>query len=107
MSTLWGIGTTLYGKSDSINTERFGETYIATKWICIAYMPIIPIRSMRIGGVNERSLVLIVYNSTTKNYYILEDNLPFRWKQIIRTFVLAWGLLLGFLLLAYYISRIK
>jgi hypothetical protein len=90
MSTLWGIGTKLYGKSDRKIHPTYGETYITTEWFCLLYLPIIPLVSMRIGGVQEKSLILIVYNSTTTNYLILEK-LPLYWPQIRRTFMLAWG----------------
>lgn len=53
-----GIGTTLYGK-----TEIPGESaYIATKWFCILWLPIIPIRSYIV--FSESGTNLVIWSST-------------------------------------------
>ena len=42
--TLNGFGTALYGMRE----RRTDESYITTEWVVLAFVPIIPIRSMRI-----------------------------------------------------------
>jgi hypothetical protein len=91
MSTFWGIGTTYYGKADKREHPKYGMTYITTEWFTVFYLPIVPIRSMRIGAVSTKSLILIVYSSTTSSFLILE-RLPIQWRQVLRTFVLRWGI---------------
>lgn len=50
--TLNGFGTTFYGKRDF----RADGSYITTEWIVLAYLPLIPIRSLRVSyrGPGER-----------------------------------------------------
>lgn len=91
MSSFWGIGTTLYGKADKKEDPTYGQTYVTTKWFIVCYLPLIPLKSMRIGGVKTKSLFLVVYNSSTTQYFILEQ-VPLNWAQIARTFFLTWGL---------------
>ncbi len=45
---------------------------------------------MRVSSVKEEALILVVYNSKTTRYYVLEK-LPFQWKQIGRTLIVGWG----------------
>ena len=90
MYTLWGIGTTFYGKADVRQHPRYGVTYITTVWFVIVGLPLIPIRSMRIGGVNTK---FSQPYSKTSSFYILE-HLPIQWRQALRTFVLSWGIVL-------------
>jgi hypothetical protein len=102
MSSLWGIGTTLYGKTDKKADPTYGQTYVTTKWFIICYLPFIPLKSMRIGGITTKSLVLIVYNSSSMKYYVLEQ-VPLQWAQIARTFFLTWiPLIIGVWLIVKY-----
>ena len=92
MSSFMGIGTSLYGVADRKTDPTYGQTYVTTKWFCIANMPVIPLRSLRIGGVKSSTLFLVVYMSSSTKYYVLEQ-VPLNWPQIAKSFLLYWGIL--------------
>jgi hypothetical protein len=69
--TVNGFGTALYGRRE----KRKDDSYITTEWVVLAFVPIIPIRSMRIQdspgdqgvhGMGFRSKFL-VYEKTRPN----------------------------------------
>ncbi len=67
--TFNGVGTTLYGSRDF---EKDGS-YITTEWIVVAYVPILPFRSLRILPTgNNKSYGL--YRSSS--YLILKKMTP-------------------------------
>jgi hypothetical protein len=76
--TFNGCGTRFYGKRDK------GEdgSYVVTEWIAFVYIPLIPIRSLRVlpvgGGTN-----VIVYSS--RNYRTIR--VPLSWPQVRNTYL--------------------
>jgi hypothetical protein len=84
--TLQGIGTTFYGQRDF----RRDGTYITTEWLVFIFIPVLPIRSLRVryqDGVN----VGFFYE---QNYSVYEKSFP-NWKQVVSTygyicFIFAW-----------------
>lgn len=84
--TLQGIGTTFYGQRDF----RRDGTFITTEWLVFLFVPIIPIRSMRVryeDGVNAGFFY-------EHNYSVFEKSIP-NWKQVLFTygyfvFMIAW-----------------
>src|SRR5579872_6412107 len=78
--TFNGLGTKLYGARDF----RPDGSYITTEWFVVAYVPIVPLKSMRIRpGAGGKYYGL--YNSST--YYILEKT-GIDGRQIL--FIYAW-----------------
>lgn len=85
-----GFGTRFYGKCDF----RADNSYIMTKWVVFAYIPVIPVSSLRVickgpGGIP-------IFLGTT-NYAVLEQGAP-HWKQVISTyaftaFLAGWAFL--------------
>jgi hypothetical protein len=104
LGTLWGIGTTLYGRADKKHHPQYGLTYVTTVWFTIFYLPIFPCYSLRIGKVTTSSTYLVVYSSYKKNFYILET-LPIQWRQAARTFLMAWGTIIVVWLLFHIPTR--
>src|SRR5262249_52976599 len=75
-----------YGSAD----RRADGSYVATEWVVLLYLPVIPIRSVRVmqeqkgSGVN----VLIYSHSETK---LLLQRAPFNWRQIVQTYLGVYG----------------
>lgn len=67
--TLNGFGTRLYGARDFLPDN----SYVTTKWIVLAYMPIVPLSSMRVRP-SEGSIYLGFYNRS--RYSILDTAKP-------------------------------
>lgn len=93
--TFNGIGTKFYGNCD----RRSDGSYVTTEWFTIFYLPIVPIRSLRLAPV-KGGVTLGVYNS---QLYVIFEKLPIHWPQVGRIygFVLggsAWMYFWGWLL---------
>lgn len=78
-SSINGIGSKLYGKCE-IDADG---SYITTKWFILAFIPILPMSSMRVLDVSS------------SQYQILEE-LPINWGQVFR--IWAYALVLLFLI---------
>lgn len=90
MSTFNGIGTKLYGKTD---VEADGS-YIATKWVVVVYIPIIPLESIRI--IQEKSTNLVVYSSKQYSYI----SVPLHKQQVLKTYAWVVGIVVVLAVLA-------
>ena len=79
-----GIGTTLYGRE-----MQYDGTYIATKWIIVIYIPIIPLSSYLVLHDN-----IGLFSS---EYQMIQ--IPLHWKQVFKTylFVILLFSLIGFI----------
>lgn len=77
-----GVGTTFYGRSD----KQADGSYIATEWVVLVYLPIIPIRSFRMRPVSGGTY-LVVYASQK---YVAES-VPLHWKQIRNMYLTMIG----------------
>jgi len=80
-----GFGTILYGKR-SLRTDG---SYVTTQWFAVLWLPILPVKSMRIKETGSRQSGLFSH----MEYAILEE-LPFQLPQILETYLFA-GVLLG------------
>jgi len=78
--TLNGIGTTFYGQRDF---NRDG-THITTEWIVLFYIPILPIRSMRVKYRGESDGPRFGIGSC-RNYAVYEKRWP-DWRQVISVY---------------------
>ncbi len=80
--TLNGIGTTFYGQRDFLADG----THITTEWLVFLYVPLIPLRSLRVRyqGVGEHRWYLGLGSS--ENYAVYEKRFPPIWKQVFYTY---------------------
>lgn len=86
MYSINGIGTTLYGKTD-INFQD--NSYIATEWFIFLLLPIFPISSYRVWRGETKAKFLPLPGSNTE-YRTIKVKL--NWKQVIRTYLIIWGI---------------
>ncbi len=82
MSSFNGFGTTLYGKT---NIEKDGS-YVATNWIIIAFIPIIPVSTYQVkDGSSDFQHYGIGWSQKDK---FLVKKIPLNLAQIFRTYLL-------------------
>jgi hypothetical protein len=67
--TFNGVGTTFYGARDF----ALDETYTTTEWFTFLYIPVIPLRSLRIRDSNK-SNYFVVYSS--RQYAVYSKSRP-------------------------------
>ncbi len=97
MSSINGIGTTLYGKRE---VDQKDNSYITTEWFIFLFVPIFPIASYRvIKGKTESKFYLVTANDKTE-YNLTKVKLNLR--QVIRTYLLIWFPILIIILLIFY-----
>src|ERR1035437_7674128 len=84
MFSLNGFGTALYGKSE----VKSDDSYIATEWFVLLFLPIFPIASYRVlrGNTSGNVFGAKTQYSTTK--------VPLNVKQVILIYSSVYGLLL-------------
>jgi len=66
-----GIGTKFYGKRDF----RSDSTYLTTEWITFLYIPLVPLRSLRVYLWGEKTGFFLGPTST-KSYQVHEKTRP-------------------------------
>lgn len=101
--TLQGIGTTFIGKRDF----RSDDSYVTTEWIVIFYIPIVPIRSMRVIETGGEDNSHFPFLSRRKSYSVLAKSRP-HWRQVLYVygfaiFYIAW--IVGYLELSTHIEK--
>jgi hypothetical protein len=89
MSTLNGIGTTMYGRE----YHDGGSCYIATKWFVIVHIPIIPLASYLILDENHKWF--------SSEYQLVKVSL--NWKQVAKTYLFTIFVILIISLLLYFL----
>ncbi len=89
-----GIGTTYYGKSD----EWPDGSYVKTLWLVFAFIPILPLRSIR---VYEEA----VESGSRTRYRAVSVRLHLR--QVVSTYGVAIGALAVFIALINYIVDLR
>lgn len=82
MSSVNGIGTTLYGKRE---IESDGS-YISTKWFILLLLPIFPISSYRVLPSTTK-----IHFLGQKTDYLRFEKVPLNKKQIINIYLLIYG----------------
>ncbi len=86
-----GTGTRFYGNRTD---DKYGT--VTTQWFTIYFVPLIPIRSMRISYAGSSVGLL----SSSTHYQVLEK-LPLQWGQVVRVYgflaacILWFGLVTG------------
>lgn len=93
--TLNGIGTTFYGQRDF----RKDGSYTTTEWLVFFYVPLIPIRSLRVRYQGPAESSFPIGFGSAESYTIYEKRFP-HWKQVLCTYgyislVAAWAYLAG------------
>lgn len=83
--TVNGVGTKLHGQSPMAGSRG----YIATKWIVILYLPILPVRSYQVFGEH--------FDAENKKYYDMEPLDHLHWEQIRET---LWQFRWAYMLIA-------
>ncbi len=80
--TLNGIGTRWYGRRDF----RTDGTYVTTEWFVVLYVPIVPLRSLRMKykGMAE-SRWFPGWYPPRESFAVYEKTLP-NWKQVLYTY---------------------
>lgn len=86
--TFNGIGTSYFGESE----YQCDGSYIKTEFICFLYIPLIPLRSMRVYRDASGDGSLLIF---TRTGYAVKERIPLYWKQVFYIYVL--------LLLTYYL----
>ncbi len=76
--TFQGIGTTFYGQRGF----RADGSYITTEWIVLCYIPVVPMRSLRVLAKGSESLGALYHK---QNYAVLEER-QLSWKQVLCTY---------------------
>lgn len=80
--TFNGIGTTFYGQRDF----HEDNSYITTEWVVFIYLPIIPLRSLRVKhqgqSEGERRIPIGFGSSHNCTYSVLQKSFP-NWKQVL------------------------
>lgn len=94
MFSIQGIGTTLYGRHD-LNLED--GSYIATKWIIVFLLPIIPLGSYRVMKASAPTGIPIVATSQSLSLIRVKLN----WRQVIGTYLAVYGCLAVLFTLIY------
>jgi hypothetical protein len=92
--TFNGFGTKFYGEGDL----RPDGSFITTEWITAAYIPIVPLRSVRMAPTN-RGVNFVFFQSQS---YAVFETLPIFWPQVGRTYACvagtaAWWAFMGWL----------
>jgi hypothetical protein len=73
--TFHGIGTKFYGQRDF----RSDGTYITTEWLVFLYIPVIPLRSLRVGFKGSQDIPMLWHR---ESFAIYEKTYP-NWKQVL------------------------
>lgn len=74
-----GFGTTFYGEAD----HHADGSFITTKWIVAAYIPLIPLRSYRLARVLSENPF---GNALTSPTFAVLAELPIFWSQVLRVY---------------------
>jgi hypothetical protein len=80
--TLNGFGTAWYGKRDF----RADYSYITTEWVVLAYIPMIPIRSLRVRYRGAGEYRWYLGFGSSENYSVCEKRFPPNGKQVLYTY---------------------
>jgi hypothetical protein len=91
--TINGCGTTFYGSAD----PHPDGSYVVTTWVVLAYIPLIPLGSMRVLPVSQDHLPW--YKRSGQQYRSIKvpQHMPHLWK--------GWGVTVGLFLLVSMLGR--
>ena len=92
MSTLNGIGTKFLGECE----HHADGSYIATRWFTFVYLPIIPLYSARIFGIEPESALSATYHYA---------ELPMHWPQVMRTYGFIAAIVAFFSSLPFFLEK--
>jgi len=90
-----GFGTTFYGQRDF----KPDGSYVTTEWIVCWFIPILPLRSLRVIPWGFRPRVApSAYGGFADEYLVIQESLP-NLKQVVCTYALMVVVFVGLLLL--------
>jgi hypothetical protein len=100
--SLNGVGTIFYGQRDF----RYDGSYLTTEWLVVFYLPIIPIRSLRVRHQGPGESGLLIGVGSAENYAVLDQSRP-NLKQVVSTygyvgFVTVWCCLCGSVAVSFF-----
>ena len=97
--SLWGTGTTYYGRIE----PRSDGSYITTEWITWTWIPLIPIGSYRVLEREEDSEndppPIFIFTLWSQGYWV--KKVPMHMRQVRNVYLTVFSIILGFLLLAW------
>lgn len=76
--SIYGIGTTFYGKRDF----RADGSFITTEWVSLIYFPILPLRSLRLRSQSSAMSGSLIGIGVEENYEVYQRTSP-NLKQVI------------------------
>jgi hypothetical protein len=77
-----GFGTAIYGKRDF----RLDGSFVTTKWVVFFWIPLFPIRSMRLKALGDTRMAFPMGSST--QYQIYSEGKP-HWKQVLYVYAVV------------------
>ena len=92
MSTLNGIGTKFLGACE----HHADGSHIATRWFTFVYLPVIPLSSARIFGIEPESALSATYHYA---------KLPMHWPQVMRTYGFIAAIVAFFASLSFFLEK--
>jgi hypothetical protein len=94
--SLNGFGTKYLGKSD----KHADGSYIATKWIVLAHVPVLPLQSYRMRPIAWSKLF---WMNTPYNFHYVA--LPLQWAHVRTVYLIVLLLLAGFAAAVWTLAR--
>ncbi|MBN8420453.1 MAG: hypothetical protein J0L73_16155 [Verrucomicrobia bacterium] len=74
-----GIGTAYYGECDF----RADGSYVTTEWVSLFYLPLVPLRSVRLIRQRKKDVDSVAFGSKS---VILVERLPLHWRQVAKIY---------------------
>jgi hypothetical protein len=82
-----GFGTGFYGESD----YRADGSFVTTEWVYAAYVPLFPVRSLRLARDESNDVSAIVFHSAA---YRVAERPTLQWAQVFRVYAFIAALAL-------------
>lgn len=111
--TINGFGTKHFGKANHIeNPDNKWEEFDTTLWFVLFWLPMIPLRSYRIRQKHwifqEEDVNMGTENGgfgiSQKIPYKIIDKYKLNWKQIFKTYLIVYGLIIIFFFILYIVN---
>jgi hypothetical protein len=82
-----GFGTRYYGKC----AHSDDQSYLTTEWIIALYIPVIPLKSLRLKKDPSRDKISPI--STSEGYVVFQI-VPIFWPQVLRVYAFVFGFII-------------
>ena len=86
MFAYWGTGTKLYGNRDKNPSDG---SYVATKWITIFFLPIIPLGSYRVWKIEDGKEITATPVYVHTKTQLRMKKVKLNWGQIFKTYIVG------------------